>query len=163
MNCEPIPHDRCNTNQQAFSPQQLLSALLLLVLMSGCASGTKYSEYRPTMPPPAEGFGRVWFYRPSAFGAAIQPAVKLDDQSVGRAVPRGFFHVETRPGLHRISATTEWKHKAEINVSTNSDTYVRLDMAMGLFAGHVIPKEVPEAKATNDLKNLHLTTKEAKQ
>ena len=132
-------------------------------LLSGCASGTKFSEYRPTVAPPAEGVARIWFYRPSAFGAAVQPAVKLDEQVVGHAVPHGFFHVETTPGTHLVSSATEWKHKTSINVTTNADSYVRLNMAMGLFVGHVVPHEVPESKATNELKNLHLVTNESKK
>jgi hypothetical protein len=37
----------------------------------GCASGPKFSDYRPTVSPPAEGNGRILFYRPSALGAAV--------------------------------------------------------------------------------------------
>ena len=131
-------------------------AVGLVIFAVGCSSGPKFSDYRPTVSHPAEGNGRIWFYRPSALGAAIQPSVKLDDQVVGSAVPHGFFHVETLPGKHTVSCTTEWTHKTSINVTTNVDSYVRLNMAMGLFVGHVIPNEVPEAKATNEMKNLHL-------
>ena len=71
----------------------LLTAGCLAILAAGCASGPKYSEYRCTVPAPSQGSGRIWFYRPSAVGAAVQPAVKLDGQQVGNAVPHGFFHV----------------------------------------------------------------------
>jgi len=137
----------------------LLLTSLLAIFASGCASGVKFPEYCATVPPPPEGTGRVWFYRPSGLGAAVQPAVKLDDQTVGSAVPYGFFHMETQPGTHEVSATTEWKHKTSIVVTTNSDSYVRLNMMMGLFVGHVIPKEVAESQALKDMKNLHLVTK----
>jgi hypothetical protein len=139
----------------------LLTALPSALLAVGCASGPKYSQYRPTLPPAPTGFGRVWFYRPSAMGAGVQPAVKLDDQVVGNAVPHGFFHVETLPGAHEVSAKTEWKHKTSITVSTNADSYVRLNMMMGLIVGHIIPKEVPEAQAAKEMQNLHLATKES--
>jgi hypothetical protein len=134
----------------------LAMAVGLALLAVGCASGPKYSDYRPTVSPPAEGFGRIWFYRPSVLGAAVQPAVNLDDRSVGNAVPQGYFHVETMPGEHTVSCTTEWTHKVTINVSTNADSYVRLNMMMGLFIGHVVPKEVPESEAVQDMQNLHL-------
>lgn len=136
----------------------ILLASGLAIFAVGCASGPKFSEYRLTVPPPPAGQGRIWFYRPSALGAAVQPAVKLDDQVVGNAVPHGYFHVETLPGEHTVSATTEWTHKISINVNTNEDSYVRLSMMIGLFVGHVIPKEVPESQGTNDMKNLHLTS-----
>jgi len=135
----------------------------LLALLTGCAGGVKYSEYRPTVAAPAQGYGRIWFYRPSAMGAGVQPAVKLDGQQVGNAVPHGYFHVETQPGPHTVSTTTEWTHKTPLTVSTNGDSYIRLNMMIGLLVGHVIPKEVAESKATNDMKNLHLVTKEPKQ
>ena len=121
----------------------------------GCASGTKFSEYRASAPPVPEGYGRVWFYRPSAMGAVVQPDVKLDDQVVGSAVPHGFFHVEIKPGEHQVSAATEWKHQKPITVTTNGDSYMRRNMMIGLFVGHVIPEVMPEAKATNQMNGLH--------
>jgi hypothetical protein len=141
----------------------LVSLALLAVLTVGCASGLKYSQYRPTLAPPTAGNGRIWFYRPSAFGAAVQPAVKLDDVVVGNAVPHGFFQVETQPGSHEVSARTEWKHKASVKVTEHAETYVRLDMMFGLFVGHVIPREVPEEQALKDLQDLHLAAKEAQK
>jgi hypothetical protein len=136
----------------------IVFAVGLAVFGVGCASGTRFSDYRPTVSPPAAGNGRIWFYRPSALGAAVQPSVKLDNQAVGTAAPHGFFFTDTQPGIHEVSCTTEWTDKTSLTVTTNIDSYVRLNMAMGFFVGHVIPKEVPEAKATNEMKNLHLAT-----
>ena len=127
----------------------------MAVFAVGCASGPKFSEYRSTVSPPTAGNGRIWFYRPSALGAAVQPSVKLDNQAVGTAAPHGFFFADTQPGSHEVSCTTEWTDKTSLTVTTNIDSYVRLDIAMGFFVGHVIPKEVPETKATNEMKNLH--------
>jgi len=134
----------------------LLMTGCVAALTAGCASGPRYAEYRPSVAPAREGYGRVWFYRPSVRGAMFQPAVKLDNQRVGNAVPHGFFAVETTPGIHEVSAATEWKHKTTINVRSNEDTYVRLITWPGLLAYHVIPKEVEAPRAMNDLKNLHL-------
>jgi hypothetical protein len=89
----------------------------------------------------------------------VQPAVKLDGVKVGNAVPYGFFHIETAPGLREVSVTTEMTHKATIPVSHNKDTYVRLNMMMGLFVGHVVPVEVPQEKAIKDMENLHLVNR----
>jgi hypothetical protein len=136
----------------------LAMAVGLAMFAVGCATGPKFSEYRPTVPPPTDGCGRIWFYRPSALGAAIQPAVNLDGRTVGNAVPHGFFHVETLPGEHTVSCSTEWTHKTSINVTTNQASYVRLNMMMGLFVGHVIPKEVPESQAIEEMQDLHLAT-----
>lgn len=87
-----------------------------------------------------------------------QRDAKLDDQ-VGSAVPHSFFHVETKPGEHQMSATTEWKHQKPITVTTNGDSYVRLKMMVELFVGHVIPEVMPETKATTQMNGLHLSSK----
>ena len=132
----------------------------LALLMAGCASGPRFSEYRGCVPSHSEGGSRVWFYRPAgAFGVTVQPPIMLDDRKVGTAVPRGFFCVEASPGTHEVSATTEWTHRTQITVNTNADTFVRLNMMVGVFMGHVIPHEVPEAKATNQMNNLRLADK----
>src|SRR5258708_8438190 len=108
----------CSLSLQSVNP--LLAAGCLALLAAGCASGPKYSAYRPTLACAPGGSGRIWFYRPSALGAAVQPAVKLDGQPVGNAVPHGYFHVEAQPGPHEVSTTTEWTHKTMITVTTNS-------------------------------------------
>lgn len=130
----------------------------LAVIVTGCASGPKFSDYRFTVSAPVTGNGRIWFYRPSALGVAVQPAVKLDGEAVGNAVSHGFFHVDTPPGIHEVSVTTEWTHKTSLTVTPNVDSYVRLEMMLGLFVGHVIPKEVPEAQAVKEMQNLRLAS-----
>jgi hypothetical protein len=137
--------------------QHLAMAVGLAVLAVGCASGPKYAEYRAQLKPPDAGFGRVWFYRPSSLGMAVQPTVQLDDRNVGTAVPRGFFQVQVLPGDHTVKCTTEWTHQTTITVSTNIDTYVCLEMMLGVFVGHVIPKEVTENRAIPEIKDLHHT------
>lgn len=154
-------------NQKSEQTMKEISNLLLYAglaaLSVGCASGPKFSEYRASVPPPPDGYARVWFYRPSAMGAAVQPNVKLDDRVVGSAVPHGFFHAEVKPGEHQVSATTEWTHKGTVAVTTNEDSYVRLNMAMGLFVGHIVPEVMPESKATNQMNGLHFAGKEVQR
>ena len=137
----------------------LLPIACLVFLTAGCACGPKYCDYRPTVPPAASGNGRIWFYRPWVLGLPFQPKVKLDNQPVATAVPLGFFYVEAKPGTHEVSATTEWTHKRQVIVTANADSYVRLNICPGLLAGHLIPKEVPECKGINDMKNLRLVAK----
>ena len=84
----------------------LLGALGLLV-MSCATSGPKYSEMADSIPPLSGDNGRLYIYRITAFGATVQPSVYLDGEVVGKAVPKGFFHVDCPPGIHRIATTTE--------------------------------------------------------
>jgi hypothetical protein len=134
----------------------LAVTLAVGTLLVGCASGPKYADYVATIKPPANGQGRIWFYRPSILGAAVQPDVKLDGKKVGSAVPQGFFIADTNPGVHEVSATTEWTHKNPVTVHPNADSYVRLNMMMGLFVGHVIPREVSPAEAREEIKDTKL-------
>jgi hypothetical protein len=132
------------------------AAAIASIMLVGCASGPKFSDYRRTAPPCSAGQGRIWFYRPSAFGAAVQPAVRMDGRVVGRAVPHGFFSADTTPGPHEVSAATEWTHTTKIIVKPNCENYVQLNMMMGLLVGHVVPEEVPPEKALRKMEGLHL-------
>ena len=136
-----------------------LLAICVAVSAVGCASGVKYSEYRPTVSPPAAGMGRIWFYRPSAGGMGVQPGVDLDGQTVGKAKPHGFFYADTTPGEHEVKCTTEWSNKTTVNVTAGQESYIKLRMMIGLLVGHVLPTEVTAAEAEKDLKDMHLIEK----
>jgi hypothetical protein len=128
----------------------------LVLLGAGCASGPRYTNYRPSVAPPPEGYGRVWFYRPAVMGAMVQPEVKFDGQPVGRAVSRGVFHVDAPPGTHEVSASTEWKHTTTVTVVPNADTYVRLKTLPGLLVRHIVPQQVSEDRALNELTGMRV-------
>ena len=67
--------------------RRFFAAVLLMPLLAGCATGPKYSEVVSTLPSLTPSQGRIYFYRPSAFGAAVQPDIKLNGQKVGTAKP----------------------------------------------------------------------------
>jgi hypothetical protein len=71
-----------------------LTALLLVFLLSACASGIKYADFQPKMPALSADTGRIYFYRPSALGAAVRPDVILNNEKVGQAISHGFFYVD---------------------------------------------------------------------
>ena len=98
----------------------LKNALLLVsvaISLVGCASGPTFAEYSAKQRPVASGQGRVWFYRPSKIvGAAVQPSVLVNDVKVGKAQPGCFFFIDRDPGTYEAKCTTEWSHKAKINL-----------------------------------------------
>ena len=49
--------------------------------------------------------GRIFFYRPSAFGALLNPDVKLNGERVGEAKAQGFFFVD-RPAGEYVAVTS---------------------------------------------------------
>ena len=77
----------------------LFAAVPLMLLLAGCATGPKYTEVVSTLPSLTPSEGRIYFYRPSALGAAVQPEIKLNGQKVGTAKPHGFYFVDRAPGL----------------------------------------------------------------
>ena len=65
--------------------RRLFAAIVVGALLSGCATGAKYGEVASTFPTLSPSQGRIYFYRPSAFGASVQPDIRLNGQKIGTA------------------------------------------------------------------------------
>jgi hypothetical protein len=136
--------------------KQIIFFSIIGLLMISCAtSGPKYSEMADSTPPIASSNGRVYVYRTSALGAAIQPNVVLDGTVVGKAVARGFFYVDCAPGNHRIATSTEVERELTFAVEEAQTRFVRLDVSMGFFIGHVYPNLIEPDKAKSEIKDCH--------
>jgi len=120
---------------------KLFSGMIVGVLLAlaGCASGPKFAEYQSELAPVAEDSGRIYVYRNSAFGAAIQPAVRLNDEVVGKAKPKGFFIIDRPAGDYVLSASTEAKRSLSLALENGEEKYVRLEIKIGVLAGHIKP------------------------
>jgi hypothetical protein len=141
---------------------KLLKAVFIIgtvsLLMMSCATtGPKYSEIVDSKPPPVGDQGRVYIYRVSALGAAIQPAVEFDGRVVGKAVPLGFFYVDCDQGNHRVATSTEVERELTFHIGEGQTRYVRLDVSMGFFVGHVYPDLVEEEVALKEIESCHYT------
>ncbi len=110
-----------------------------LLVLGGCASGPGYQEYAAQIPSISEEQGRIYFYRIATMGAAVQPKIRVNGEPVGAAKPKGFFYIDRAPGEYTVAATTEAKRSLSLVLEPGSAKYVRLEMKMGLFAGHVKP------------------------
>lgn len=128
--------------------------LPLLLLLSACATGPKYAEVVSTIPSLSPSQGRIYFYRPSALGAAVQPEINLNGQKVGTAKPHGFYFVDRAPGNYEVTAATETEKKLTFTLDPGQERYVRLKMQMGVLVGRVVPELVDKAKAESELKGL---------
>lgn len=131
-----------------------LVAVLPLLLISGCATGPKYTEVMSTIPPLTPSQGRIYFYRPSAFGAAVQPDINLNGQKVGTAKPHGFYFVDRDPGNYEVTAATETEKKLTFTLEPRQERYVRLRIQMGVFVGRIVPELVDKAEAEGEIKDL---------
>ena len=128
--------------------KKLLSLFVVLTaatLFTGCASGPKYSTMKGSIPALASDQGRIYFYRTSAAGAAVQPAVKLNGQEVGTAKAKGFFYVDRAPGSYKVETSTEVSRQLSLTLEANQTRYVKLNISMGFFVGHVYPELVDAA------------------
>lgn len=112
------------------------------VFLPGCASGPKFAEAKASIAPLATENGRIYFYRTSTLGAAVQPDVKLDDHKIGNAVPKGFFYADRAPGNYQIETSTEVKRRLSLTLDAGQTRFVRLNIGMGFFVGHVWPELV---------------------
>lgn len=133
-----------------------ISAAASLVLAS-CASGPTYAEAKSTFPALKKGQGRVFVYRPSAFGAAIKPTVKINDAAVGQSQGQGFLYSDQSPGTHQVTIGTEWTHKATVTVKEGESTFVRCKVTPGLVAAHVIPSQVDRARGESEIEECKLS------
>ncbi|MGR4870651.1 DUF2846 domain-containing protein [Variovorax sp. LARHSF232] len=107
----------------------------LLALLTGCASGPRYADIAPNIPPPEPEQGRIFFYRSSVMGAAIQPDLRLDGQVVGSFAPRGFFYVDRPLGRYTAQARTEAEAKLDIDVLPQRTSYVEMSIGLGFVIG----------------------------
>jgi hypothetical protein len=127
------------------------AVLAALLMLAGCASGPGYKDVSGSFAALPSGSGRIFFYRVSTFGAAVQPAVKLNGDKVGEAVPRGFFYVDRPPGDYEVTTTTELKKALTFHLDAGQTRYVRLSISLGFFAGHVYPELIDESVARPEL------------
>jgi len=139
-------------------PIALLGLAIASISLVSCASGPTYAEMKSKLPPIEKGHGRVFVYRPSFFGAAVKPSVKIDGQPVGTSEGQGFLYSDQTPGTHEVSVTTEWKHKTPVTVTSGQPSYVRCSMMMGLLVGHVMPKQVDATTGEAEMQKCKMTT-----
>ena len=84
----------------------LVSLLIAGCSLFGCATGAKFTEVQPKMVAESPGMSRIFFYRTSVLGAALQPDVLLNDYKIGNAVAQGFFFVDRPPGNYVVATST---------------------------------------------------------
>ena len=131
------------------------AAIACLALSLGaCASGPRFSEYASVLPDQEPDVGRIYFYRTTVMGAAVQPKVRIDNVPVGRATPKGFFFADRPPGNYEISTRTEAKRALTMSLDAGEEKYVRLEMKFGLGVGHVKPVLVDDEVGFREIQDM---------
>jgi hypothetical protein len=129
----------------------------MLALVSCAGKGPTYNELAPTISDSLTDSGRIFIYRTAVMGAAVQPEVKLNGEVIGKAIPQGFFYVDKEPGNYEIMTSTEVKRKLSLTLEKGQTRYVRLNISMGFFVGHVYPELVDAETGTKEINKCRYT------
>lgn len=132
-----------------------LAIVTASLLLSACASGAKFSEMSSTIPAAQPDKGRIYFYRTAVVGFAVQPEVRLNGEKVGKAVPNGFFYVDRPAGNYQVVTETEVEKKLTFTLEPGQVRYVRLDISMGFWVGHVYGLLIDEKKARSEIASMN--------
>ena len=127
--------------------------LSVSLLLPGCATGPKFMEVASTFNKLVPEEGRIYIYRTAVLSAAVQPEVKLNGEVIGKAVPSGFFYVDRTPGNYEILTSTEVDRKLSLTLDKGEARYVRLNISMGFFVGHVYPELVEPAVGEKEIQD----------
>jgi hypothetical protein len=129
-------------------------ALMALCLVGCGATGPRYSEMAKNLPALKEDQGRVFFYRNSVLGAAVQPDVRIGGAVVGTSQPNSFFYVDRPAGIYQASARTEVENTISLKVQPQKEIFVQMGIQMGLFVGHPTFSQVTESQGKGDMQTL---------
>lgn len=119
----------------------LVRSFLLVAVLFAAGCATTPSSPPPAMPAaaPAEGTGRIVFYRPGGLiGYAMRPDIQVDGRKVGESAPGVQFAVSVAPGRHQVSVANSLysgERKLEVTVRNKEIVYVRTSIGMGSLSG----------------------------
>ena len=142
-----------------------LGALLFVAIaIAGCASsGIKYSDLGASAAATNPDLGRIYLYRTAIVGLAVQPEVRINGEVVGKAVPNGFFYVDKPAGSYEIVTSTEVDRKLSLTLEKGQTRYVKLNISIGFFVGHIYPELADTADAVKDIKDCQYTGQTAQK
>lgn len=132
-------------------------SLMLLLLLAACASGPKFETVENNLGATPGGKARIFFYRSTTLGAAIQPEIRLNGQVVGKAEPQGVFFVDVAPGDMEVVTGSEVEKKLTFQTAPGDRRYVRMAVGLGVLVWRVIPELVDEPEARKEIAGLAYT------
>jgi len=133
---------------------KLFLFVMVVFMLGGCATtGPKFTEFAPSISNMAPDTGRIYIYRPSSLGAAVRPDVKLNGEVIGEAISYGFFYVDRTPGNYEIMTSTEVSRKLSMTLDKGQTRYVRLNISIGFFVGHVYPELVEDEEGKKEIED----------
>jgi hypothetical protein len=147
--------------KQRFSYCLIAIAAALLV---SCASGVPFTQLNPSLNPEIPNSGRIFFYRVTGLGgAAIQPDILMNGEKIGKSIPQGFFYLDRPAGKYTVVTSTEVKRKVSFVLDEGQTRYIRFNISMGFFAGHVYGELVDPVEAEKEIQECKYTPLEEKK
>ncbi len=125
--------------------------LTALLVLSACTTAPPCVEPANTIQPLSADHGRIYFYRVTTEANIIRPAVRIDGEPTGRAIPKEFFYVDLAAGNYEISASTIEKYDLDLELAAGDEKYVRLDARVSVASWYVRPVLVETAEGKQEL------------
>jgi hypothetical protein len=117
----------------------------------------KFAQIQPSTKPIDSELGRIFFYRPSSFGAAIRPDVLLNGEKVGEAISWGYFYVDRPPGDYQVVTNTEVTRKLSFILEEGQTRYIKFSTSFGFIMGHVYGKLVDQETGFSEIQKCKYT------
>ena len=115
------------------------TCLFLIALLYGC-SAVGPTLLESDIPPVEPDEARLYFYRlPALYGSALRPPVLLDNEPVGVSVSGSVFIVDTSPGSHTVSITSDSERILPVELNSGESVYIRMDMEPGVWVANIRP------------------------
>jgi uncharacterized protein DUF2846 len=145
-------------NNRLFTLAVLLLAAAPVSPSLAARPDVTFAKLHASEPPIPDGMGRIYFYRENGLmGAAVQPSIKIDGvETGGDSAPGDYFYIDKPAGSYTVSASTEKDESAQVDVVAGKAVYVKTEVSMGFFVGHVSPSVVDEATALQTINDCDL-------
>ena len=126
---------------------------VLLLALSGCATGLFSSAGPRELPPLDPGKGRVFIYRDSSMGPVYVPEVILNGENVGRLDRIGVIFRDVPPGSYAVTAS-RISNVVNFSVAAGEKKYVRF--SSGFFDTFMHPELVDAKRGESETAGLRI-------
>jgi hypothetical protein len=150
-------------------------ALLLLLVLAGCAAPPPFTAVAPLIPPLGPDQARIYFYRDWEVSEriAISPRIYLNGVPAGDAIPGGVFYRDfPAPETYYISVDTKgyyWYPFKEVALKAGDTLFVKIESLASWGSSRAYPGEtfvvaiIDPVQAEAELQGMRYVGREAVQ
>ena len=119
-------------------------SILVIALMSSCASTTQFAKFAGTEKFQSSTDARIYVLRPSILGSAVKMKVFCNDKLIGKTGPKSFLSWEVKEGEYIIRSNSENKDYFTVNARAGKTYYIKQTPKMGLVVARVSLENLDE-------------------